>query len=137
MAVIDTVLKINENNTLSFGNYLVKEKQKVYDIPFNNDIYKCKTHTDITRLEKNDKLLIETAPGATVHNFKYTNEEVTFELEGHGDTKFTIELIQNQEYSVSVDNKDFGTDKTNLSGKFSFSYELLNTPVEVKIKIKK
>ncbi len=133
MAVIDKVLIINEDNSLSFGNYIVKEKQKVSDIPFNNDLYKCKTHKDVTKLEKNEKLLVETVPGATIHNFKYTSEEVTFKIEGHGDTELTIELLENQDYTVFVDGEKLAVTKTNLAGKISLSYELLNTPIDVKI----
>ncbi len=136
MAVIQEVLKIDDNNTLSFGNYTVKEKQKVSDFSFNNDTYKCKTHTDITRLEKNDILLLETVPGATVHNLKIDEELITFSIEGNGDTKVTLGLLENSKYNVTVDGENLGVEKTNISGKLSFSHELLNTSIEIKIEKK-
>ncbi len=136
MAIIQEILKINDDNTLSFGNYKIKEKQKIGDFPFNNDIYKCKTHTDITRLEKNDVLLLETVPGATVHNLNVTEEAVIFNIEGNGDTKITVELEENTKYNVTVDGENLGVENTGISGKLSFSHELLNTAVEVKIEKK-
>ncbi len=136
MAVIQEVLKIDDNNTLSFGNYTVKEKQKVSDFSFNNDTYKCKTHTDITRLEKNDILLLETVPGATVHNLNIDEDLITFSIEGNGDTKVTLGLEENSKYNVTVDGENLGVEKTNISGKLSFSHELLNTSIEIKIEKK-
>ncbi|MFV0518914.1 MAG: endosialidase [Lachnospirales bacterium] len=133
MAVIEKILQINDDNTLSFGNYVAKEKQKISDVSFNEDLYKCKTHTDVTRLEKNEKFLIETVPGATIHNFNYDLEKVTFNIEGYKDTKVTVELLENQTYTIIVEGENLGIEKTNMSGKLSFSRELLNSAISVEI----
>ncbi len=136
MAVVNEILKVNENNTLSFGNYTVKEKQKIDNFSFNNDTYKCKTHNEITKLEKNGSLLLETVPGATIHNLSVQEELVTFSIEGKGDTKITVELEENANYNVTIDGENLGVEKANISGKLSFSHELLNTSIEVKIEKK-
>ncbi len=57
MAVIDNSI-LAENDTLSFGNYTVNEKQKIKDFKLNGDTYNMKTHKEFTKLEKNEKLLI-------------------------------------------------------------------------------
>ncbi len=136
MAIVQEILKINENNTLSFGNYTVKEKQKKADFIFDNDTYKCKTHNEITKLEKNGSLLLETVPGATVHNLDVKEDIVTFAIEGSGDTKITVELEENTNYNVTIDGENLGVEKSNISGKLSFSHGLLNTAIDIKIEKK-
>ncbi|MFV0440943.1 MAG: endosialidase [Lachnospirales bacterium] len=133
MSIIENVIRINDNNTLSFGNYIVKEKQKVSDFKFDNDLYKCKTHNEVTRVEKNDYLIFESVPGSTVHNFMANEDELTFSIEGHGDTKVTVELVENEKYNITIDGENLGVEKTNLSGKLSFSCDLLNTPIDIVI----
>lgn len=65
MSVVNEILKV-ENNYLCFGNYLVTEKQKLENFDFNGDKYKVKTHNEITRLEKNGKMILETVPGLSL-----------------------------------------------------------------------
>ncbi len=43
--------------------------------------------------------------------FKETADEVTFFVEGTGQTQITLELESNKEYSVFVDDKDLGVSK--------------------------
>jgi len=124
MAVIDEVIRIEGDNSLSFGNYSVSEKQKVSDFEAFGDVYKVKTHNEITRLEKNGKLLIETVPGAAVHNLKVSEKGITFLAEGVDDTQITLELESGVSYTIYVDDVNIGKMKANLSGKISFSVEL-------------
>ena len=69
MAVIEELIRQEDNGTISFGNHLMDEKKKVLDFEVSGDLYKIKTFKEITKLEKNGKMLLETVPGATVHNF--------------------------------------------------------------------
>ena len=69
MAVIEELIRQEDNGTISFGNHLMDEKKKVLDFAVSGDLYKIKTFKEITKLEKNGKMLLETVPGATVHNF--------------------------------------------------------------------
>ena len=69
MAVIEELIRLEDNGSISFGNYLMDEKKKVLDFEVAGNLYKVKTYKDITKLEKNGKMLLETVPGATIHNF--------------------------------------------------------------------
>lgn len=124
MAIIKEVIRINDNNTLSFGNYKVTEKQKVADFKFGEDVYKVKTHNEITKLEKNDKLLLETVPGASIHNFLVSSNGIEFEAYGAGNTEIVVELQPDTEYEIKIDDVVIGNSKTNFSGKLNASYEL-------------
>lgn len=124
MAIIKEVIRINDNNTLSFGNYKVTEKQKVADFKFGEDVYKIKTHNEVTKLEKNDKLLLETVPGASIHNFLMNSDGIAFEAYGVGNTEVVVELQPDTEYEIKVDDVVIGTSKTNFSGKLNASCEL-------------
>ena len=64
MAVIQELIRQEENGRISFGNYLMDEKKKVLDFEANGDLYKVKTFREITKLEKNGKMLLEAVPGA-------------------------------------------------------------------------
>ena len=70
MAVINENIRVESNGTISFGNYETDVKQKVNDYKVGGDLYTLRTYKEATRLEKNSKLLIETVPGAAVHNLK-------------------------------------------------------------------
>lgn len=124
MAVIDEIIRLEGDNSLSFGNYSVTEKQKVNDFDAAGDIYKVKTHNQITRLEKNGKLLVETVPGATIHNLKVSEKRIVFSAEGIDDTQITLELASDTSYKIYIDDVNIGKMKANHFGKISFSAEL-------------
>ena len=63
MAVIEELIRQEDNGTISFGNHLMDEKKKVLDFEVSGDLYKIKTFKEITKLEKNGKMLLETVPG--------------------------------------------------------------------------
>lgn len=133
MAIVVEALRLENDKTLSFGNYIVKEKQKVVDFDVDGDIYKIRTHNEVTRLSKNGKLLLETVPGATVHNLKVTDKLTTFSIEGFEDTLVTLELDSDANYSIYVNDVNIDKVKTGLSGKINFSVELNSQPQQVKI----
>lgn len=133
MAIVNESIRLEDDNSLSFGNYVVKEKQKVTDFEVAGDIYKIRTHNEVTRLSKNGKLLLETVPGAAVHNLKVAEKQTTFSVEGFEDTLITLELEADTEYTIYIDNVNICKTKTNLSGKLSFSVELNANEQKVKI----
>ncbi|GHU51108.1 hypothetical protein AGMMS49975_03570 [Clostridia bacterium] len=133
MSVIAEIIRVEESGDISFGNYSVSDKQKVNDFDVRGDLYKVKTHNEITRLEKNSKLLLETVPGAAIHNFHLREKYVKFLAEGKGDTQLTLELESEQEYKIIVDDVNVGRAKSSHSGKLIFSAELTETPQKIKI----
>ncbi len=124
MAVIEELIRQEDNGTISFGNHLMDEKKKVLDFEVNGDLYKIKTFQEITKLEKNGKMLLETVPGATVHNFAVNERGAAFTVEGLEDTQITMELEPDTEYKILIDDVNVGKMKTNLAGKVTFSVEL-------------
>ncbi len=133
MSAIQEGITLNEDKTLSFGNYEVTEKIKITDFNVDGNIYKIRTHNEVTRLSKNGNLLLETVPGATIHNFYVTEKEANFSIEGLGDTLVTLELEPNTNYSLFINDVNIDKIKTNLSGKINFSTTLSKEMQSIKI----
>ena len=133
MSVIQELIRVEKDGTLSFGNYLLDSKMKVLDFEVNGDLYYVKTYNEITKLEKNSKLLLETVPGATIHNFKMNEKFVTFAIEASDDIQITMELEAGKDYKVFVDEFNVGSVKANLAGKINFSVDTNTGAKEVKI----
>lgn len=121
MAVVEELIRVGEEHTLSFGNYLLSEKKKVENFEFEGDLYKVKTYNEITKLEKNGGFVYESVPGSTVTNFKEENEKVSFDVEAKEDVQITLELEEDKVYRVFVDEENIGQMRTNLGGKVSIS----------------
>ena len=121
MSVVEELIRVEEDHTLSFGNYLLAEKTKLENYEYEGDLYKVKTYNEITKLEKNGGFVYESVPGSTVTNFKAENDEVTFDVEAKEDVQITLELEQDKVYRVFVDDKNVGQMRTNLGGKVSIS----------------
>ena len=134
MAVVEDLLRIEANGTISFGNHKLEKKAKVEDFKHAGDVLKVKTYRAITKLEKNGMFLYESVPGTSVLNFDEKEKSVEFLVEGNEDAQITIGLIDDTEYEVLIDNKSVGTMKTGLGGKLSLSVEL-ETAGEVQVKI--
>ncbi len=136
MAVINELIRTEENDTLSFGNIELPAKAKLDGYEYNGDLYKIKTFKEITKLEKNGNMVYESVPGTVVHNLKITDRQVTFGVEAAEDAQITLELEAGKEYKIYVDGTNVGKMKTNLGGKLSFSVELAESDI-AKIKIDK
>lgn len=133
MSVVKELLRSEANNTISFGNYELREKKKVEDFSHMGDIYKVKTFEEITKLEKNGMFLYESVPGTSVHEFAETAEGVAFLAEGAHSTQVTVGLKEDTEYEVFLQGSSIGKVKTNLSGKLNLSIDLKAEDVDVKI----
>lgn len=134
MAAVKELLRAENDGTLSFGDYTLGAKTKKENFEFEGDIYKVKTFSEITKLEKNGMFVYESVPGSAVESFKETEDEVSFKVSAAGDVQFTLELEPESEYEVFVDGLSAGKMSTNLSGKLSVSVELSdgqNIPVKV------
>ena len=121
MAVIRELLRVEENGTLSFGNYEKTEKTKLADFPFQGDLYKVKTFREITKLERNGMLVYESDPGSTVTGFSQTGSEVSFMVEAEKDVQVILGLEEDTDYQVYLDGEDNGIMKTSVGGKLVLS----------------
>ena len=134
MAAVKELLRVEEDGTLSFGDYTLDKKTKLEDFEFQGDLYKVKTFAEITKLERNGMFLYESVPGTAVEHLKVTEDTVSFSVSGRQDVQFTLEMEADTEYTVYMDDTNVGRMKTNLSGKLSISAELNeNVPVEIQV----
>ena len=124
MSVVAELILTENDGSLSFGNYELSAKAKLDNYEGAGDLYKVKTYCDITKLEKNGMFLYESVPGTTVRGFAVMEEGVDFGVEGAKDCQLTVGLVENEEYTIYVDNEAIGQMKTNMSGKLSISLEL-------------
>ena len=135
MPVVSELIRIEDDGTISFGNYMLAAKSKLQDFEFQGDLYKVKTFGEITKLERNGMFVYESVPGTTVHGFKADENDVTFVVEGPENASITLELEPETEYKVHVDDVYVGKNKTNLGGKMSISVDLEEgRPVKVDVK---
>ena len=134
MAIVKELLRTEEDGRLSFGDYTLASKTKLDNFEFEGDLYKVKTFSEITKLEKNGMFVYESVPGSSVENFKETDREVTFRVSAPEDVQFTLELEPESEYEVLLDGVSAGKMTTNLSGKLSVSVEISEgEAVDVKV----
>lgn len=134
MAVVEELIRAENNETLSFGNYRLAAKSKADNFEFGGDLYKVKTFKEITKLERNGMFVYESVPGTAVNQLHVTDNGVDFQVEGPEDAQITLELEEQAEYEVTVNGVKAGHMKTNLGGKLSLSVELSeDAPVSVQI----
>ena len=135
MAVIKELIRKENNGSISFGNYELPQKTKLADFEVNGDFYKVKTFKEITKLEKeiaasdssgSGTFVYESIPGTAVSVFKETADEVSFFVDGKGQTQITLELESNKEYRVFVGDRDLGVSKTDVGGKITLDVDLEN-----------
>lgn len=134
MAVVEELIRAEDNGSISFGNYLLDAKTKVQDFEFGGDLYKVKTFKGITKLERNGLFVYESVPGTAVNNFAATEKGLDFFVEGLEDTQITVELEEDATYKIFIADTNIGQMKTNLSGKMVLSVEFNcgnNTHVKV------
>ena len=133
MYVVEALIRIEDDGTISFGNYLLDTKTKLDNVEHYGDVYKVKTFNEITKLERNGMFVYESVPGTAVNRFNMTDGNVTMMVEGHVDPQITLELEPATEYKVYVDGVNIGSMKTNISGKLIFSVTLNDSETEVKV----
>ena len=134
MSVINELIRTEENGAISFGNYMLTAKSKVEDFEHDGDLYKVKTFSEITKLERNGMFVYESVPGTTACGFAVKDASVEFTVSGSQDAQITIQLEEDMVYEVFTDGEAVGEMKTNMSGKLSLSVELAEGKnVEVKI----
>ncbi len=124
MPVVSELIRIEEDGTISFGNYMLAAKSKLQDFEFQGDLYKVKTFGEITKLERNGLFVYESVPGTAVNHFQAGDTSVKFLVEGEKDAQITLQLEDEREYEVYVDGVSVGGMKTNVSGKLVLSVEL-------------
>lgn len=124
MAFIEELIRKENDDTISFGNYTLKAKSKVSDFEHQGDLYKVKTFNEITKLEKNGMFVYESVPGTAVFNFNAKNSELHFEVAGNDTVQITLELEAEIEYEIYKNDMLLGKMKTNLGGKLIFSLDL-------------
>ena len=135
MAAVNELIKVEEDGTLSFGNYTLQTKTKLDNFEYEGHQYKVKTFSEITKLEKDGEFVYESVPGTAVRHFKQLDQGLSFWVSGKKDVQFTVEMEEEAEYLVNINGTDVGIMKANLSGKLSISAELDETQsVDVKIK---
>lgn len=134
MAAVKELLRAENDGSLSFGDYTLSEKTKKDNYEFEGDIYKVKTFSEITKLERNGMFVYESVPGTSVFGLVQSADQMDFHVEGPEDAQITVEMEPDTEYEVFIEQASTGKMKTNLGGKLSFSVELGNAArVEVKI----
>ncbi len=72
MAAVKELLRAEEDGTLSFGDYTLADKTKLDGFEFQGDLYKVKTFSEITKLERNGMFVYESVPGTAVEKFLAT-----------------------------------------------------------------
>lgn len=134
MAAVKELLRAEADGALGFGDYTLSSKTKLDGFEFQGDVYKVKTFSEITKLEKNGMFVYESVPGTAVEDFKASERKVSFKVSGTEDAQITLELEADSEYVVYMDDVNVGDMTTNLSGKLSVSAELdPNKEIEIKI----
>lgn len=134
MAAISELIRKETDGTISFGDYTLGAKAKLDNFEHNGDIYKVKTFSEITKLERNGMFVYESVPGTAVSELSVTDNGLKFMVEGPEDAQITLELEDETEYEIFINGSNVGKMKTNLGGKLSLSVELeANTQVEVKV----
>ena len=133
MAAVKELIRSEANGTLSFGDYTLSAKTKKDGFEFQGDLYKVKTFSEITKLEKNGSFLYESVPGTAVENFKEDEGLVQFVVSGDENTQITIGVDENSTYEVYLNSVDVGDIASGISAKLNISAELGNGSVEVKV----
>ena len=133
MPVIEELIKVEKDGSISFGNYELDTKAKLDNFDVNGDIYKVKTYNEITKLEENGTFVYESVPGTAVNGLTSDDNSIKFYVEGNEDAQITLGLEADTDYKVLVDGVVIGNMKTNISGKLSLSVELSGRPVKVEV----
>ena len=74
MAAVKELLRAEADGALGFGDYTLSSKTKLDGFEFQGDVYKVKTFSEITKLEKNGMFVYESVPGTAVEDLKLLRE---------------------------------------------------------------
>lgn len=124
MAVVKELLRSESNGAISFGNHELAQKAKLDNFEHSGDIYKVKTFSTMTKLEKNGMFLYESVPGTSVIDFQESDKGVSFFTEGDNDAQITLGMEDGARYEVFVNDKSVGVIDTDMGGKLTISVEL-------------
>ena len=133
MAIVEELLRTEENGAIGFGNPTLDKKAKKED-SISGNTYKVKTFAEMTKLEKNEMFLYESVPGTSVNHFVETENGVEFTVEGAEDSQITLGMKEDTEYEVYVGGESIGKMSTGLGGKLILSVELAGAG-EVAVKV--
>ena len=112
MPVVSELIRIEDDGTISFGNYMLAAKSKLQDFEFQGDLYKVKTFGEITKLERNGMFVYESVPGTAVNHFQAGDTSVQFSVEGEKDAQITIQLEDERANLALVDKFESWMDGT-------------------------
>lgn len=124
MAVIEELIRKENDGTISFGNYTLDVKSKASDFEHEGDLYKVKTYKKITKLERNGMFVYESVPGTAVFNMNRRDDIISFYVAGEDTAQITLELEAEKEYEIYKNEDLLGKMKTDLGGKLIFSIDL-------------
>lgn len=136
MAVVEELIRKESDGNISFGNHLLAEKAKKEDFEHDGDLYKVKTFSTMTKLEKNGMFIYESVPGTSVRELEETASGMKFLVNGKEDAQITVGLEDDTEYEVLIADRSIGKMKTNLGGKLSFGVEMSDQD-EVAVEVRK
>ena len=122
MSVVKELIRTEENGTISFGNYQLSVKSKVSDYEHRGDMYKVKTFSEITKLERNGMFVYESVPGTTVFDLTQENGGMQFAVESNEDAQITVELEADAEYEIYLDEKKHWKDEDQSGRKAFFQH---------------
>ena len=134
MPGIGALIQVEQDGTISFGDFSLNEKSKKQDFEHQGDLYKVKTFYEITKLERNGMFVYESVPGTTVSHFSESDEGITCLLEGYKASQVTVQLEEETDYKIYEDGLLTGEITTHVSGKLGINIDLVDEkPVELKI----
>ncbi len=134
MPGIGALIQVEQDGTISFGDFSLNEKSKKQDFEHQGDLYKVKTFYEITKLERNGMFVYESVPGTTVSHFSESDEGIACLLEGYKASQVTVQLEEDTTYKIYEDGLLTGEIATNVSGKLGINMDLEDgKTVELKI----
>lgn len=134
MPGIGALIQVEQDGTISFGDFSLNEKSKKQDFEHQGDLYKVKTFYEITKLERNGMFVYESVPGTTVSHFSESDEGIACLLEGYKASQVTVQLEEDTPYKIYEDGLLTGEITTNVSGKLGINMDLEDgKTVELKI----
>ena len=134
MAAVKELLKAETDGTLSFGDYTLSSKTKLDGFEFQGDLYKVKTFSEITKLEKNGMFVYESVPGTAVDHFTENDEGVSCRVEGYKTSQVTVQLEEETPYQIFENGELTAEITTNVSGKLAVNLDLEDgKPIDLEI----